>query len=147
MDPLKNRWLIVLTILMGLLFSVFAFFQINDIDPAIYHKPSLWDAWSWVVFYGLLAGLCVLSVFRPNPRILLGIAAVFCLAEMVRTAPGVFDNLFRAEKFTMTGASMAPERSEVELSREFFGAVIGLGAVAFLWWQARKAPRASTVEG
>ena len=143
MERLKRPWLIAVTVVMSVMFAVFSWFQINDLDPTIYHKPSAWDAWSWVVFYGLLAVLCLVSVFRSVPRAILILAAVFCAFEMARTAPGVFENLFQSEKFTMTGASMAPERSEVELSREFFGALIGLVSVAFLWWQSLMAKRLS----
>ena len=142
MAPLKRPWLIGLTALMGLMFAVFAYVQINDIDPEVYHKPSAFDAWSWVVFYGALAVLCLASIFWRVPRLWLVLAAVFCLVEMVRTGPGLWNNLFQAEQFTMTGASMSPTRSEVELSREFFGALIGLAGLGFLWWQSKKAARA-----
>jgi uncharacterized membrane protein len=136
MQPLTQRWLMGLTAFLAVMFAVFAYVQINDLDPAVYHKPSLVDAWSWVIFYGLLAVLFVVSIFRRVPKGLLVVAALFCAVEMVRTAPGLFSNLFEAEQFTMTGAAMAASRSEVELSREFFGALIGLLGVAFLWWQA-----------
>ena len=141
MALLKRPLLRGLTAALGLLFAVFALFQLNDTNPEIYHQPSVLDAWSWVAFYGLICVLYFVSIFRRVPQILLGLAAAFCLFEMVRSGPGLYANFFEAEKFTMTGASMAPTRSEVELSREFFGALIGLFGVAFLWWQARKALR------
>ncbi len=138
---LKRPWIIGLTALMSLMFAVFAYVQLNDIDPEVYHKPSAVDVWSWVIFYSLLAVLSAASIFWKVPRVWLVLAAVFCLFEMVRTGPGLWQNLFQAEKFTMTGASMSPTRSEVELSREFFGALIGLAGVGFLWWQSTRAPR------
>lgn len=143
MDPLKSRWLTAVTAFLALLFAVFAFLQVNDINPAIYYQPSSLDASSWVLFYGFLSVLFLTSIFRPAPRPLLILAALFCLIEMVRTAPGLYANLFQADQFTMTGASMAPSRAEVELSREFFGSLIGLLGIAFLWWQAVKAKRKS----
>ena len=139
--PLKHPLLKGLTAVLGLVFALFAGFQINDANPEVYHRPSAIDAWSWVTFYGLVALCCLVSIFLRVPRVLLGLAAAFCVFEMVRTAPGLYDNLFQADTFTMAGASMAPSRSEIELSREFFGALIGLAAVAFIWWQATRARR------
>ena len=75
--------------------------------------------------------------------LLLVLAALFCGYEMVTTAPGLYRNLFEAEHFTMTGASMAPAHSEVELSREFFGALIGLAGVGVIWWQTKNSVRKS----
>ena len=141
MKRLDSPWLISITALLAGLFAVFAFFQLNDTNPEIYHRPSVIDAWSWVAFYGLISILCLVSIFRPIPLALLGAAALFCAYEMATTAPGLYRNLFEAESFTMTGASMAPSRSEVELSREFFGALIGLFGITFLWWQVKKAMR------
>lgn len=137
MTPLRPPWLIGVTALVSLMFGVFAYVQINDLDPDVYHQPSAVDAWSWVIFYALLAVLALFSLARPVSPIWLVLAALFCVVEMVRTGPGLYQNLFHAESFTMTGASMSPERSEVELSREFFGAVIGLAGLSFLWWQRR----------
>ena len=143
MKRLDKSWQIGVTALLAVLFVTFAAFQLNDTNPEIYHRPSVIDAWSWVAFYGFIAALFVLSIFRPVPVALLVLGALFCFYEMVTTAPGLYRNLFEAEKFTMTGASMAPSRSEVELTREFFGAVIGLVGLGFLWWQAKKAVRRS----
>ncbi len=143
MRRLVHPALVAVTAVLGVLFAVFAALQCNDLDPQVYHQPSVIDAWSWVIFYGLIAALCFLSIFRPVWPVLLGLAALFCVYELVVTGPGLYKNLFQAEQFTMTGASMSPQRSEVELTREFFGAVIGLLGIAFLWWQSRKAKRQS----
>ena len=129
--PLK-----IVNILGFLLFGVFAFFQYNDIDPAIYYKPSGLDATLWLLFYALIAVLFVVLLFRPVPRWLLIIAAVACIVEMARTAPGLWNNLFGDGSFTMTQASMSAEDPRVELTREFFGALIALAGVAVLWWES-----------
>jgi len=138
---LKRPWPAVLTAALGIMFAVFAYVQLNDTNPEIYHQPSVLDAWSWMAFYGFIAMLCIVSIFRRVPRVLLGVAAAFCLVEMTRTVPGLYANLFEAEKFSMTATSMAAAHPEVELTREFFGALIGLVGVGFLWWQANKAER------
>ncbi len=125
---------------LALLFALFSWVQWNDVDPAIYDHPSVLDAVLWGLFYALIAALFVILYFRPLPRWLLLAAAVFCLIEMGRSAPGLWENLTGDDQFTMTQASMSAEDPRVELSREFFGALIALAAVAFLAWQSRPRP-------
>ncbi len=141
MARLKHPGLAALTVAFGIMFAVFSSLQFNDTNPEIYDRPSVLDAWSWAFFYGFIAVLCLASIFRSVPRVLLGVAAAFCLFEMATTVPGLHENLFEAEKFTMAGTSMTAARPEVELTREFFGALIALVGVSFLWWQASKAER------
>ena len=123
-----------------LLFLLFAWFQRNDIDPAIYFKPSGIDATLWFVFYLLIAAVFGIAIFRKVPAWLLGIAVLGCLVEMGLSGPGLWENLFGEKEFTMMQESMSAEDPRVELSREFFGALIALVAVSVLWWrQCRQA--------
>jgi len=125
----------------AILFAIFAFFQVNDIDPAVYYRASSLDAALWCAFYLLIAVLFVVAWFRRLPSWLLVLAALACLAEMILTGPGLWENLFGGRDFTMTQASMNAEDPRVELTREFAGAVIALLGVGVLWWRnrARKA--------
>lgn len=123
----------VVHIVLALLFGLFAWYQRNDIDPEIYYKPSGLDATLWFVFYALIAVLFVVALFRAIPRWLLAVAIVACVAEMVTTGPGLYQNVFGKEDFTMTQVSMSAEDPRVELSREFFGALIALAGVALLF--------------
>ena len=118
-------------------FGIFAYVQFNDTDPAVYHEPSARDAWMWLIFYAFIALLYLIAVFRSVPRVALIIAVVFCMVLMVLTGPGFYENAAGEEEFTLTGSSMAPSRSYVELSREFLGATICLVAVVLLWCQRR----------
>jgi len=61
------------------------------------------------------------------------LAVAACLVELALTGPGLWENLFGERDFTMTQASMNAEDPRVELTREFFGAVIALAGVAVLW--------------
>lgn len=124
--------------LCAILFGIFAWFQINDIDPEIYHKPSELDAVLWFAFYLLIAVLFIVAAFRPLPRWILIVAAIACLIEMGRSGPGLYENVFGEKDFSMTQLSMSAEDPRVELSREFFGALIALSAVGFLYFQRRK---------
>jgi hypothetical protein len=139
MDHLRRSRLAISAALLALMFAGFAVVQINDTNPVVYHRPSVLDAWSWVFFYGFIAALCAVSIFRRIPGVLLTVAAVFSLVEMARTAPGLYENLFVADTFTITATSMAAARPEVELTREFFGALIALLGVEYLRWQQKPA--------
>lgn len=123
----------VVTIIAGVLFLVFAWFQRNDIDPQIYHNPSSLDAALWLLFYLVIAVLLLVSLWKKVPVWLVGLGVVACLLEMVTTGPGLYQNLFGDEAFTMTQTSMSAEDPRVELSREFFGAVIALLGVAWIY--------------
>lgn len=132
--------LAILNLLLAALFGMFAWMQRNDIDPAIYDHPSVIDAALWFAFYLLIAVLFVVIGFRTVPRWILVLAALACLVEMVRTGPGLYENVFGEKEFTMTQMSMSAEDPRVELSREFFGAVIALAGVVVIAWENRGSP-------
>ena len=122
-----------------LLFAAFAFFQYNDIDPTVYHRASSLDAALWLGFYALIAILFALSLFqKAAPRWLLLTGGLACLVEMGRTGWGLWINLFGEKDFTMMQYSMSAEDPRVEVTREFFGALLALTAVALLWWERRR---------
>lgn len=131
--------LIIVNVIAVMAFVVFSWVQWNDVDPEIYYHPSVIDAALWGLFYLLIAGLFAVRIWRVIPRWLLIAAAVFCLIEMGRTAPGLWRNLTGDESFTMTQTSMSAADPRVELTREFFGALIALAGVGILGWENRKA--------
>jgi hypothetical protein len=130
--------LLAVNLALAVLFGVFSWMQRNDLDPAIYDRPSVIDAALWLAFYLLIALLLVTTCFRALPRWILLVAALVCLIEMVRTGPGLYENFFGEKEFTMTQSSMSAADPRVELSREFFGAMISLLGVGFLAWQSRR---------
>ena len=140
-----------------LLFAAFAFFQCNDIpqdgdktgnQPSPYFEPSVLDAALWAGFYAFVAVLFALALSgRIIPRWVLLAGALACFVQMVRTEWGLWDNLFGEKEFTMMGTSMDSADPRVELSREFFGALIALGGVILLWWQGRKYGSAARTTG
>lgn len=134
--PLK-----ILNVVCVLLFALAAFAQANDIDPEVYYHASSLDAALWLAFYALIAVLFGWALFKPFPKWLLVIAAIACVIEMLRSGPGLWENLFGDQDFTMMGHSMSGNDPRVELSREFFGALIALIGVGVLWWELRRYSR------
>ena len=130
---------VVLHLALAAMFATFAWLQRNDLDPAVYDRPSVLDAALWLGFYLLIAVMFVVSLGRRLPPWLLALSAVACVVEMATTAPGLWQNLFGERSFTMTQASMSAADPRVELTREFFGALIALGGVGLLWRQERRA--------
>lgn len=137
--PLK-----ILNCLCVVLFALFACLQANDIDPDKYYNPSSLDAALWLAFYATTALLFGVALFRSFPRWLLIVAALACLLELGRTGWGLWENIFGEQDFTMLGTSMSGDDPRVELTREFFGALIALSGVGLLWWELRKYSRAAT---
>ncbi|MEY4829250.1 MAG: hypothetical protein RLZZ562_1046 [Planctomycetota bacterium] len=129
---------VVVHVMLAAMFFLFAWLQQNDLDPAIYDKPSALDAALWLAFYAVIGAMFVGSLFRRIPIWLLLVAAVGCLAEMAVTGPGLYENVFGGKDFTMTQASMSAEDPRVELTREFFGAVIALLGVGILLRRERR---------
>ncbi len=121
-----------------LLFLLFAWFNRNDIDPAVYENASGLDSLLWFLFYLLIAALFLVAVFRRVPLWLLVLAALACVIEMAQSGPGLWENLFGDQEFNITKGGMNAEDPRVELSREFFGALIAFAAVSFLWWQRKR---------
>ena len=121
------------------LFGAFAVFQYNDIAPEVYHRASSLDAALWLGFYALVSTLFALALMkRSAPRWLLLFGAVACLVKMGQTGWGLWINIFGQDTFTMMQVSMSSADPRVELSREFFGALIALAGIAALWWQGRR---------
>lgn len=124
---------------LAALFFLFAYFQRNDLDPSIYDKPSNLDTTLWLLFYAIIGTVFILLNFKRIPKWYFLLAALACVIEMAVSGPGLYQNIFGDDTFTMTGTSMSAADPRVELTREFFGALIGLAAVAFQWWQTKRA--------
>ncbi|MFT6862575.1 MAG: membrane-associated phospholipid phosphatase [Akkermansiaceae bacterium] len=125
----------ILHYVLAALFFLFAYYQRNDIDPEIYTNPSSLDSALWLLFYAIIGVGFFLMTFKKLPIWYFALAVMACLIEMSMSGPGLWDNLFGDKPFTMTQVSMSAEDSRVELTREFFGALIALAAVLFQFWQ------------
>lgn len=128
----------ILNYILAALFFLFAFFQYNDVDPGVYHNPSSLDAALWLLFYAIIGIGFIILNFRKLPLWFFVLAILACLIEMSLSGPGLWDNLFGEKPFSMTQTSMSADDPRVELTREFFGAVIALAAVLFQLRQSKK---------
>lgn len=132
----------LINFILSAVFLVFAWFQRNDIDPEIYSQPSFnnptLDSALWFLFYLIIAVGFIVVSFRRLPLWYLIVAIVACLFEMSMSGPGLWDNLFGNEAFNMTQTSMSAKDPRVELTREFFGALLAFLAVIFQIWQSRR---------
>lgn len=140
--PPMKVLLLPVNLLLAALFFVFAWFQHNDIDPEIYSKPSFGnptlDSVLWFLFYAVIGLAFLFLIKRRLPFWYFLLAIPACLLEMFLSGPGLWENLFGDKPFTMTGQSMSGTDPRVELTREFFGAVIALAGVLFQFWQNKK---------
>jgi hypothetical protein len=134
--------LLPINLLLAALFFVFAWFQRNDIDPEIYSSPSFdnptIDSALWFIFYAVIGFTFLWLIRKRLPLWYFLVAIAACLTEMYLTWHGVYENIFGDKPFTMMGESMSGTDPRVELSREFFGAVIALAGVLFQFWQNKK---------
>lgn len=141
-SPIMKIPYVCLNIILAGLFFVFAWFQRNDIDPEIYSSPSFdsptLDSALWFLFYAIIGLGFLLLIKKSIPIWYFILAIIACLAEMYLSGPGLWENLFGKKSFTMTGESMSGTDPRVELTREFFGAVLALAGVLFQWWQSKK---------
>ncbi len=128
----------IISALGVVVFGYFAWLQLDDANPQMYHQASAVDAFLWLAFYLSLAIVCALALAgwtRPWMPLLV---AGFCLIQLAITTAGVIDNVSQGGGFTLAGSQMAPDRPRVELSREFFGALAGLAGMGMVWWQVRR---------
>lgn len=138
-QPMKPSRPLAAAYLAGfLVFGVFASLQVNDVDPAIYYNPSVVKAAAWLFFYGLLSFSFLLALFRRVPPALPIVVAAAGIVQMLLTGPGLWENLFGGDRFTMMQASMSAEDPRVEMTREFFGALLAFLAALGLLRSGRR---------
>jgi glucan phosphoethanolaminetransferase (alkaline phosphatase superfamily) len=138
LSPRTSPLFTIVHIVLASLCAFFAWLQRNDIDETIYHNASSLDAALWSAFYLLITVLLIFAIFRTIPQWILILSIIACVVETFMTGPGLIENIVGEEEFTITQVSMSAEDPRVELSREFFGAVIALAGVLFLWFRNGK---------
>ncbi len=113
-----------LHLLVAILFTLFAYWQINDPDWPI-----------WVLMYGSVAAIGLWSFLSEPPRILVYIVLAAAAIWMLTLVPDVI-NWINEGMPTIAG-QMKAESPHIELTREFFGLMISTVVLAVYALRAR----------
>lgn len=107
---MKSR---VLSIILFIVFALFAYWQRNDNDAAL-----------WVIIYGLVAFISLLRIFNIYSRPITTFLMIAFLIYSFWYVGGFFEWLGSEDKGRVFG-TMTPEYPYVEESREFLGLILG----------------------
>ncbi len=108
-------------IIFSLLFLSFAYFNTNDSD-----------GWLWVIIYLVTAALCALAAFKKwYPKITLAyiVILLFYAGYFFVSKDGVMDWMTEYNTPSIT-ESMQATKPYIEKTREFFGLLIAIAALA-----------------
>src|SRR5688500_3225285 len=114
----------ILNLILALMFLSFAFVQINDPDPVM-----------WILFYVVMATLCIMAAFKYYPRKFIAAILALYLAYGVYTLiyhRGVLEWLQSDNKSDIFDDVKKMENLYIEESREFLGLIICIGVLVFL---------------
>lgn len=110
----------VVNFLLGIMFLVFAFLQLNDPDPVI-----------WILIYGLMATFSIMAIFSFYPqRFLLAALAVFVLYSLLYV-DGVIAWLGSDDRSALFDDVMKMQYWYIEEAREFLGLLICIAVLIF----------------
>lgn len=100
-------------IALGLIFALFAYFQLNDPDGL-----------KWVFYYLIICSLCLATVFSRNRMLYLWIMLLATLLWMSTLLPSAISWI--RDGMPSIADSMQASSPYIELVREFFGLTISL---------------------
>jgi hypothetical protein len=112
--------LLILNCIFCLSFVVFAYLNLNDVDP-----------WLWVPIYMSAAICCALAIFEmyyPSVYILLMLFYLVYAGILFFAKDGVRDWIFKYKKESLV-QEMQATKPYIEQTREFFGLLIITGAL------------------
>ena len=113
----------VVNAVFALLFLLFAFFNLNDSDG--------WG-WLWVIIYlatAIVCGLAAAKKFYPKINLVLIVAFLFYAGYLFISKDGVMDWMMEYNTPSIT-ESMQATKPYIEKTREFFGLLIAIAALA-----------------
>ncbi len=118
----------LINLVICVIFFLFAYVQLNDPDPYV-----------WVMVYGLVAILFVVSNFVRIPKIIFQ-AVILALVLFAFFHVGYFyDWLLSDDKSELFG-DMVYDKPYVEGTREFMGLLIAIAALIYLLKRANSLP-------
>ena len=110
----------VINWIIDLIFLLFALVQFNDPDPLI-----------WVLIYGLVAVVAVLTHFVRVPKILIQSLILAMVVFALFHIGHFYDWLLGNDKSDLFGG-MIPHRPYLEGTREFLGLLLAVGTLWYL---------------
>ena len=113
----RNR--IIINYVLFIVFSMFAFVQLNDPDPI-----------HWVTLYGIVALVSLVSNFKKVPKSVIYILSLVLLVYAGFHFSYFIDYLQIEDKKELFG-EMVYEKPYLEGSREFLGLIMAAGALLF----------------
>jgi hypothetical protein len=102
----------IITLVLALLFALFAYFQLNDPDPAL-----------WVMIYGYVSIIGFLAFFGKRYPWAIYAGLAVCGAGILYLLPSVYDWLANHSEVSLL-YGMAPDKPYIEESRECGGLFI-----------------------
>lgn len=111
----------VVNLIFSLLFIAFAYFNLNDSD-----------GWLWVLIYLITAAICALAAAKKwYPKITLAyiVILLFYAGYFFISKDGVMDWMTEYNTPSIT-ESMQATKPYIEKTREFFGLLIAIAALA-----------------
>lgn len=115
----------ILNFTLAALFILFAYFQLNDPDPA-----------GWMALYFYTALMCVLVAYGRSNRYALWLGIAACLVWMGFLLPE-FIHWVQMGMPNITG-QMKAEAPHIEFTREFLGLALCGGVMGWQAWKVRK---------
>ncbi len=102
----------IISLVLLLVFGMFAYWQANDNDPVL-----------WVTIYGLVALISLLRLFNIYSRPITTLIMIACLVYSFWYIGGLFEWLGSSDKGAVFG-TMKPDKPYVEETREFLGLIL-----------------------
>jgi Transmembrane family 220, helix len=119
--------LTILNIVFCVAFLVFAYLNLNDIDP-----------WLWVPIYlsaAVCCGLVAFGMFYPTIYLLLMAFYLIYAAILFFGQDGVYDWIIKYKRPSLV-ETMQADKPYIEKTREFFGLLIITGALLINYFAA-----------
>jgi hypothetical protein len=119
----------ITSLVLALMFLLFAVLQINDPDPFL-----------WIVIYGSMAAVCVMAAFKYYVKPLLWVQLAGFVVYTVILWPGVSQWLQQDNKGVLFDEGMKMQHLYIEESREFLGLVICMVVLLIQIIRSRRSP-------
>ena len=114
-----------ITLILALIFALFAYFQLNDPDPAL-----------WVAIYTYVAAVGLLVFFGKNYRWAIYVGLAICGAGTLYLLPSVYNWLTNHSDVSLL-YGMAPDKPYIEESRECGGLFIAFVGLLYFYFRTK----------